>query len=91
ANELGLTTGGPEFDEPVSALNNKQLALAHPCLAEHLDLLLAVLQRHGLIVPITSGVGAFLGGGGQRLQSWEATPFGRTTAERLEAIGSVLS
>lgn len=90
ANDLGLGSGGVEFDEPVNSLNSVQLATAHPGLTALLDPLLAVLQRHGLIAPITSGGGTFFGGGGQRLETWGTTPFGEEVAARLRAIDDVV-
>lgn len=91
ANELGLGSGDSEFDEPVSTLNLTQLQMIHDELGDVLDGILARLERSGLIARLTSGGGTFFGGGGQRIDTYELTSFGRAALERLELLGATVS
>ena len=84
SNELGLgDPDKPEFDDPVSSLNEHQIALAMPDLADVVDPILATLVRHGLVGNLTSGGGAFFGGGGQQISTYAITEFGRHCLRRL--------
>lgn len=89
ANENNLGDGSPEFDEPVSSLNERQLELCMPQLTGLYDTIVARLVSHGLLATMTSG-GA-LGGAGTRVRTWSITGFGRTFIGRIVAVGEFVA
>ena len=78
----------PAFDQVPDEINQLQVEAARPELREYLEPLLAVLQRHGLLVSRSPSGGMSLGGGsgGPASVYWKMTPFGRTFLNRLDAV-----
>jgi hypothetical protein len=90
ANELGLGDGhSSDFDRPLMKLNQIQLAMVLPDLADLLIALVTGLERHGLLGTVVA-YQAPLGGGVQGPLVWEITPFGRATVARPRSIGAML-
>lgn len=94
-NELAAHTADhrddPAFDQVPVEINQLQIETARPELREYLDPLLAVLQRHGLVVSRTptGGMSFGGGGGGPAFVLWKLTPFGRTFLDRLHAMAPI--
>ena len=88
-NELGLGDGGSDFDQALDALNERQIGLAQPDLLPMLVPLLAVLQRHGLVVPRNGAGPTPFAGGPAPFTSWSITAVGRTFLERLRLVHTV--
>ena len=90
ANDLGLGNGHPDFDNAPDSLTIDQLRLALPPLADYLDPSLAVLVRHGLVVPLTF-FGAVLGAAAEvPATTWKITHFGRVSCQYLAGVGNLL-
>lgn len=89
-NELGLGNGDAEFNTPGSGdLNTAQLSLAFPQFEEHLDHLLATLQRHGLVASRTAATG-FLGMVTDgSIEGWRITRLGRDFLTRIAALSEL--
>lgn len=91
-NELSAHAAGhrydPAFDQVPVEINQLQIETGRPELREYLDPLLAVLQRHGLVVSRapTGGMSFSGGSGGPAFVLWKLTPFGRTFLDRLHDI-----
>jgi hypothetical protein len=89
ANQLGLGSGAAEFDAPVNSLNSEQLDIVAGHLPNRASLL-AVLERHGLIIGYTATGGMAFSIGAAQL-SFAITDFGSEVHERLAAVGRYLS
>jgi hypothetical protein len=87
-NQLGLGDGDPAFDSVPEQIGDNQLDMIGKDMPA-LRSILAVLQRHGLVVNKFVGGGAVLGGGGA-LGIWQLTDFGKEFHQLLMKIGEVL-
>ena len=88
SNELGLGDESAAFDVPIGTINDVQLRSVTKELT-NLPMLLAILQRNGLVTTNTVSGGSF--SGGKTMNYWELSQFGSDVLTRFDNIDSLLN